>query len=56
MYTVPNTIVTILGASSIQLQSHYGWKSPNMAMEYVIKSRAAIKDVAELLAQGEYKE
>ena len=56
MCTVPNTIVTILGASSIQLQSHYGWKSPNMAMEYVTKSRAAIKDVAELLARGEDKE
>ena len=56
IYTVPDTIVTILGASSTQLQSHYGWKSPNMAMEYVTKSRAAIKDVAELLARGEDKE
>ena len=44
MCTVPNTIVIILGASSIQLQSHYGWKYPNMAMECVTNSQAAIKD------------
>ena len=56
MCTVPDTIVTILCASSIHLQSHYGWKSPNMAMEYVTKSRAAIKDVAEVPARGEDKE
>ena len=33
----------------MQLQSHFGWKSPNMAMEYVTKSKAAIKEVAGLL-------
>ena len=37
------------GASAVQLQSHFGWKSPGMAMEYVTKSKAAIRDVAGLL-------
>ena len=37
------------GASSVQLQSHFGWKCPGMAMEYVSKSKAAIRDVAGLL-------
>ena len=47
---------SIIGASAIQLQSHFGWKSPNMAMEYVTKSKAAIKDVAGLLANKDSDE
>ena len=35
------------------MQSHFGWKSPQMAMEYVTKSKTAIKDVAALLSKGE---
>lgn len=41
------------GASAVQMQSHFGWKSPQMAMEYVTKSKTAIKDVAALLSKGE---
>ena len=43
----------IIGASAVQMQSHFGWKSPQMAMEYVTKSKTAIKDVAALLSKGE---
>jgi hypothetical protein len=35
------------------MQSHFGWKSPAMAMEYVTKSKAAIKDVAAMLSKEE---
>ena len=47
---------TTAGASAIQLQNHYGWKSANMAMEYVSKSNAALKDVAGLLAKDDTSE
>ena len=35
------------------MQSHFGCKSPQMAMEYVTKSKTAIKDVAALLSKGD---
>ena len=35
------------------MQSHFGWKSPQMAMEYVTKSKTAIKDVAAMLSKGD---
>ena len=37
----------------MELQSHFGRKSPAMAMEYVTKSKVALKDVAEMLSRGD---
>ena len=37
----------------IQMQSYFGWKNSGMAMEYISKSKVALKDVATRLAFSE---
>ena len=38
------------GASPLQMQQHFGWKSVSMADEYISTSKAAIKVIAKTLA------
>ena len=38
------------------MQSHFGWKNSGMAMEYISKSKVALKDVATKLAFSESEE
>ena len=42
-----------LGATSLQMQSYYGWKNASMTLEYVSTSKAAIEDMAAKLAHSE---
>ena len=45
-----------LGATSLQMQSYYGWKNASMTLEYVSTSKAAIEDMAAKLAHSESKD
>ena len=49
-------LISILGASALQMQQHFGWKNMAMALEYMSTSKTAIHDVAEKLASNEVEE
>ena len=47
------TVVADQGATSLQMQQHFGWKNDKMSMEYMSTSKTALKDVAGKLATKE---
>ena len=40
------------GATALQMQQHFGWKSASMAMEYISKSKVHVNDCGKKLAGG----
>ncbi len=47
------SIAADMGGTALQMQSFFGWKNSNMAMEYISTSKTAIEDMANKLAHSD---